>query len=228
MLKKVIMKGTVFLQPHSDDVVMSSFYHIKTGYFKKPYYVVTVFSESDWIDPVQKIFLSKKLKKFTQDIVTKIRLKEDRKFAQKMFMSFSSLGIPDSKLRYSKAIFDADYKINEIEYVGIEKQVFDLLDKLKPETLVFPEPEGLRQHLDHRIIYRIGLNSSVSNKYVTDDLPYSTVTNDYEEIHQIKVNNLLDKFEALNIYKSQINSYFFEDLIRLNKANGGYERIFKI
>lgn len=40
-------KGTIFIQPHSDDMVMSAYFLIKAEVLSRPYYLLTIFGQSN-------------------------------------------------------------------------------------------------------------------------------------------------------------------------------------
>jgi hypothetical protein len=67
------------------------------------------------------------------------------------------------------------------------------------------------------------------NRFTSDDLPYSCIPSNanLEAVATTPV-NLADKFEAMSIYKSQMNSYFYESIINLSAINNNQERIFRL
>lgn len=222
--------GTAFIQPHSDDAVMSMYYSIKSGYLPKPYFLITAFSESDWIDPVQRIFLEDSHITLSRNVITNLRKLEDMEFANRCDMKYISLGIPDSKIRTGGAIFDPSALIDNKITTKLHLKLDKVLSEIQVGTIIFPHPAGEKQHIDHRILFEVCSQLQGYIKYFSDDFPYSRVDDSTRHTiyNQISVDSILEKFKMMSIYKTQMNSYFYEDVFHLHSKNGNIERLFKI
>lgn len=222
-------RGTAFIQPHSDDAVMSMYYTIKSGYLPKPYFLITAFSESDWIDPVQRIFLEESHVNLSQGIITNLRKLEDVEFANNCDMKCVFLGMPDSKIRTGGAIFDPSVSLDTKIITELHLLLDKMLQELQIGTIVFPCPVGKRQQIDHRILFDACSKLKSYTKYLIDDFPYSRIDDSalYIIAHEIQVGSPLEKFKMMSLYKTQMNSYFYEDILSLHNKNKGIERLLK-
>ena len=222
--------GTAFIQPHSDDAVMSMYYSIKSGYLPKPYFLVTAFSESDWVDPVQRIFLEDSHINLSKEVVTDLRKYEDIEFANKCDMKCIFLCISDSKIRTGGAIFDPLVSLDGKIINELHLKLNKTLSEIQVCTIVFPHPVGEKQHIDHRILFEVCGQLQGYTKYFSDDFPYSRVDDSisFTNGNMVSADSILEKFKMMSIYKTQMNSYFYEDVSHLHSKNGNTERLFKI
>ena len=223
-LKANINGGTCFLSPHSDDLVMSGFFIIKEEILPRPYYLFTVFGESEYVD-VQVI------NNYDKKEITDIRLAEDREFAKSFDLNFLFLKEPDCLKRFNCAIFNDLFPINEILLQHIYTLILQKTISLNISNFVVPYPFGKQQHYDHRILCEIGKKLSItfgSNLFYLDDIPYSVADLSPTSIDVFfkKMINDLDikvKYNAMEIYKSQMCNLYYERVKLLNQ-----ERLFTI
>lgn len=225
-----MQKGTAFIQPHSDDAVMSMYYTIKSGYLPKPYYLITAFSESDWVDPIQRVFLKESYTELSQEKITEIRELEDKEFANFCDMKPIFLKMPDSKIRLGQAIFDPNTALDPEVIAELNYKLSKTLSEINIGTIVFPCPNGERQHIDHRILFEVCIKMQDYNKYLSDDFPYGIIEDVklYNIVQSIHTNSILEKFKVMSLYKSQMNSYFYEDVLNLHTKNGNTERLLQL
>jgi LmbE family N-acetylglucosaminyl deacetylase len=225
--------GTIFIQPHSDDAVMSSYFLIKAEILPRPYYLLTVFGQSNWIDPIKKQHLNY-IKNNDCKIITRLRKNEDKKFAElfNLFLLFNNL--KDCLLRHGQVFYRANEKLDTCLIKEVLRIINNLINKYNIKNIVVPFPYGTKQHYDHRIVYESIklLPKNIASCFFVDDIPYSRI-GDPEKYSlklysRVKIVNLEDKFKAMKIYDSQMCRLFFRQVKKIAQQNKGYERLFII
>lgn len=224
-------KGTIFIQPHSDDMVMSSCFLIRAEILPRPYYLLTVFGQSNWIDPIKK-----RGRRYTQKIdetaVTHLRKTEDEKFAKLLSLTLLFLNLEDCLLRNGEVYYRPNKKLSTNLVKEVRTIIYEVIKKYKIKNIVAPFPSGRKQHYDHRIVREAikSLGTKFCNRFFVDDIPYSRITNhDKFNLHffaQTKVNDIYDKFHTMKIYDSQMCKLFFDQVKKITKQNQGHERLF--
>lgn len=222
--------GTIFIQSHSDDIVMSSYFLIKAEILPKPYFLLTVFGRSNWLDPIKR-----KGNNYAQinsiAEITCLRKKEDEKFAKSLNLKLLFLNLEDCLLRNGKVFYDRKKTLDRNLIKIVNKTLFLLLRKYKVKNIVVPFPSGKQQHYDHRIVCEAIKSMPVNlyNRFFVDDIPYSRIANP----HKYNLNliakqrgDINDKFKAMSIYDSQMCRLFFSQTRKIFKQNHGYERLF--
>lgn len=223
-------RGTVFIQPHSDDTVMSSYFLIKVAALPKPYYLCTMFGRSNWIDPIQR---KKKYKQDDTSQVTRIRKTEDQKFADLLGLKLLFLNLEDCLLRNGEAFYAPAKKLDQHLLKQVRARIITLTDKYKIKNIVAPFPFGIRQHYDHRIVCEAVkfMPNNLYNRFFVDDIPYSRIAN-YRKynLHLFTKTkgNISDKFKTMKVYDSQMCKLFFNNVRRISEQNHGYERLFSL
>lgn len=224
-------KGTIFIQPHSDDAVMSSYFLIKTEVLPKPYYLLTVFGQSNWIDPIKK-----RGRRYTQSkdqiAVTRIRKTEDKKFTKSLGLTLLFFNLEDCLLRNGEVFYQPNKKLN----TDLVKKVGAIIDasikKYKAKNIVVPFPSNTKQHYDHRIVREAikSLPATSCNRFFVDDIPYGRITNHSKyNLHlftRLKIDDIYDKFRAMKIYDSQMRRLYLKQVQKIARQNQGCERIF--
>lgn len=217
--------GTLFIQPHSDDMVMSSYFIIKSGVLPKPYYIVTVFSKSNWTVPV-----NRKRLKLPQTVrgVTRIRSNEDKTFAKKIGARCVFLGFADCLLRTGKIFSKPDVTLDVKLVNDVSHAISNIIQESHIQVMVAHYPCGPKQHFDHRIVQRALMSMNTPTKlYFVDDIPYSRVNvmHNLKISEIIKIDGIRKKFKSMNIYKSQMCPSFFERVKKISDRNGWFERL---
>jgi LmbE family N-acetylglucosaminyl deacetylase len=223
-----MLRGTAFIQPHSDDTVMSSYFLIKAGVLPRPYYLITVFSRSNWVDPVYRARYLKPGGK-PEEMITRLRMKEDKQFAKGLLMKPLFLNFRDCLLRNNITIFDPKQPLD----ASLVRRVYDSLHRAvtrhKILNIVIPCPSGAEQHYDHRVVYQAAKSLSVDHSiHLVDDLPYSRLPKGKGKIRSVRsvaVKSLEEKFQAMGIYDSQMCDLFFRKVKKITEMNGGFERL---
>lgn len=217
----VDMHGTCFISPHSDDTCMSATFILKESILPKPYFLLTVFTNTTYVDILNK-------DKYAKKDIMQIRKVEDKKFAEIFNMKYLYLNEHDCLKRYGEVIFNPMAEIPKLLEKSIYKKILNKIKKYNISNIVVPYPSGERQHFDHRIAKNICKKISLKfayNLFYTDDLPYSLLTNlnNKKIVYRktINKNDLKYKYEIMKIYKSQMCKYYY-DSIKRNNA----ERIF--
>jgi len=226
-------KGTIFIQPHSDDTVMSSYFLIKAEVLSKPYYLLTVFGQSNWTDPIKKRSGLYKQSK-DQIAVTRMRKTEDRRFAKSLGLTLLFFNLKDCLLRNGEVFYQPNKKLD----ADLVKKVSAIIDasikKYKAKNIVAPLPSGVKQHYDHRIVREAvkSLPATLCNLFFVDDIPYSRIINQSKYglnlFARSKIDDMYDKFRAMKIYDSQMCKLFLNQVQKIAKQNQGYERIFAL
>lgn len=198
---------------------MSSFQIIKNEILPKPIHMVTIFSVSEYILTPNDIHL-------TQKDITNIRLNEDIEFCRKYGISYHYFKFPDAGIRLGRAICDACYPLDNKLIFDVRKQLSQLIYILKPKIIVCQYPYGHKQHIDHRTVFH-ALSDIVRSKiireinvYFLDDIPYSRIPLDtvliWNNIYYVPkvfvVENVEEKYSAMNIYKSQMCEEYFKGI----------------
>jgi len=225
--------GTIFIQPHSDDMVMSSYFLIKTEVFPQPYYLLTIFGQSNWVDPIKrKLPMYRMIKDKTS--ITQLRKREDSEFASLCGFKLLFFNLEDCLLRNGRVFYHPDKKLDENLIKKTREIIVNSVKKLKANNVVLPFPCGKKQHYDHRIIKEaaMGLPLKLCTKYFVDDFPYSRINRSQKYnlflFKKVKVKDLKEKLCAMKIYDSQMCSFYKNQIIKLTKQNKGYERVFKL
>lgn len=223
--------GTFFIQPHSDDIVMSAYFLIKKGFFPKPYFLITAFSSSNWVDP-----LKKKTRNLPSDSykITKIRVDEDKKFAE--FLDIDKViffNLKDCLLRNGLTYFEEKRKLDSKTILELRKKFNKLINEFNPKFLVAPFPCGKVQHYDHRLVVKSLQSLSQNKKFklcFLDDLPYGRVfnlkKNNLSLFYKEKVRNMVEKEQAMKLYDSQMCRLYFSKVKNISKLNNYTERTF--
>jgi hypothetical protein len=217
---------TLYIQPHSDDAAMSSYFTIKSGYFGSSQGLLTVFSKSNWHEPG---LLSESA---SVSEITRTRLREDCEFAKKAGVPLFLWPYRDCLLRNKKTIFNPLNPLPSKLVQRITKDLINFVDKKKVKNIIVPFPRGEKQHLDHRIVFCATLQCkkvrNYINVYFVDDMPYGYVSscrNEGLRLYQSFAVNLEEKLGVLAIYKSQISDYFKKSVTAITKRNKFRERI---
>jgi len=219
---------TCFLSPHSDDIVLSCSFHIQYEVFERPYFLVTVFSQSTYIDR------SFEIADGSSSNVTKIRLGEDSRYAAKYNMNFNYLIYKDALLRTGFVCYDPEYPLDQNLINSITKKLLNYVQSNKVENIIVQQPNGTKQHIYHRITYaaarQLCSELPAIKLYTVDDFPYSFLENEKSKIstgHRISELSISELLSDLKIYKSQYCQYF-ENQVRLLSKKINYElRYFK-
>lgn len=226
-----MLQGTFFIQPHSDDMVMSSYFLMKAETLPRPYYLLTIFTKSNWMDPLKR-------KKFhfvkNQVAITNLRKKEDKKFAKLLHLIPLFLNFEDCLLRNGKVFYQPNKKLETDLVEQVATSIRSLIKKYKPRNIVVPFPSGVKQHYDHRIICEATrlAASALCNPYFVDDMPYGRITDTNKHNLKLfaksKISSMREKFRVMKIYESQMCNPFFNQVQKITKQNRGYERIFTL
>jgi LmbE family N-acetylglucosaminyl deacetylase len=221
--------GTLFIQPHSDDMVMSSYFLIRSNILPKPYYCLTVFTRSNWIETTKR-------KKFAHikgvTAITNLRKSEDKKFAKQFDLIPLFLNFKACFLRAGKTFFSPQKNLDISLLKLISTSIKYLIRQHKIANIVLPFPFGRDQHYDHRMVCEAVKKymPNYCNVYFVDDLPYGRIMNaskyNLRIFAKIKINDMHKKFRAMKIYDSQMCNSFFNQISKITKQNKGYERVF--
>jgi hypothetical protein len=224
-------KGTIFIQPHSDDMVMSSYFLMRKEILPQPYYLLTVFGQSNWIDPIKK-----RGRRYTQKIdgveVTHLRKNEDEKFAESLGLTLLFSDLKDCLLRNREVYFQPNKKLETKLVKQVRTIIHDSIKRYKVENMVAPFPSGRKQHYDHRIVREAvkSLPGTLCGRFFVDDIPYSRITNPNKfRLHlfaQTKVDGINEKFCSMKVYDSQMCKLFFDQVEKITKQNQRHERLF--
>ncbi|MFH1192804.1 MAG: PIG-L family deacetylase [Candidatus Jorgensenbacteria bacterium] len=219
--------GTLFVQPHSDDIVMSSYFLIKAEVLPRPYYLLTIFSKSNWIDPIKK---EKRHLNYTETTITQLRKGEDRRFAKLLRLSPYFFDFGDCLLRNKKTYFCPHDKLEKNLVDEISRSIIVFIKAHHVQSVVVHFPSGSRQHLDHRIVYRASKDIKPPTQlYFVDDFPYSRVSNlgswNLRIFKRVKIKDIQEKFRAMELYDSQTCKSFFNGIQKITTQNKGFERI---
>jgi len=204
---------TLLISTHPDDVAYSIGATVLTKFFSRPMMLVTIFTKSTYA-PFAKT--SKNSKN-----VTKLRRREDTRFAKAIGVTLHRFDFPDTTLRGYP-------DLESIFYVprGDLDPVFpSVFNALKEFFSLFPNakivaPLGVGNHVDHLIVSEICVKIGKEQErelVFFEDLPYSGWYSLEEVENRIKLLNLhlhpktLDvtklfpvKLKNLNLYSSQV------------------------
>ncbi len=225
-----VLKGTLFVQPHSDDMVMSSYFLIKTQILPRPYYLLTIFSKSSWLDPIRR-------KRFclanSERSVTRLRIAEDEEFARLFQLTPYFFGFKDCLLRNGKTYFRPQTGIERNLINKVSNSITAFIKKHNIQNIVIHFQSGTRRHQDHYIVHQaVELIKLPIRVYFVDDIPYSRVLNlkkhNLKIFKRVKIKNIQEKFRAMGLYKSQMCDLFFNRVQKITEQNQGYERIFTL
>ncbi len=224
-----MQSGTIFIQPHSDDMVMSSYFLIKAEILPRPYYLLTMFGQSSWIDPIKR----KKYKKFDVPEVTSIRRIEDERLAKLFGLELLFCDLADCLLREGRVYYRQDSKLDLRLLREVRMMLIKLLKERKIRNIVAPFPAGRWQHYDHRLVCEAVKFLSVNsyNIFFADDIPYSRISQPNKHgLHLFSKTggDPKDKFKAMKIYDSQMCQLFFKQARKLSRQNHGHERLFAL
>jgi deacetylase len=206
------MSTSIFLSPHADDICFSSFWAI-AGIAPKTAQIVTVFSESCWT------FRSAPNLDIRAE-VTAIRHKEDIAFAKYVHAEYTTLGLPDSSLRYplgsgGEYIIEADDMLPEVR-----QRITESVQHCEGALSVFA-PIGVSQHVDHLLVRDAALDlfQGRAELVLYEDLPYAArLTPDaiaefvrgtkltLSELRFVESGTRLSKRAALALYPSQLEA----------------------
>lgn len=219
--------GTIFIQPHSDDAVMSSYFLMKAEVLPRPYYLLTVFGRSNWVDPIK----GQKYRRLNASKVTHIRNDEDKRFAKLLRLKLLFLDFEDQLLRTGKVSYTPTKKLSQELFKEIRNTLTILLKEHNIKNVVTSFPSGTRQHYDHQIVCEVvkSLSTNLGSLFFVDDIPYSKITKSDENKLQLFTRlkgSLMDKFKAMKIYDSQMCKLFFNKVRELSKQNRRHERMF--
>jgi len=224
-------QGTFFIQPHSDDMIMSSYFLMKAETLHRPYYLLTVFTKSNWMDPhKRKKFHSVK----NQVAITSLRKNEDRRFAKLLHLIPLFLKFEDCLLRNGEVFYQPNKKLETDLVEQVAASIHSLIKKYKPRNIMVPFPSGVKQHYDHRIAFEATrlVSSALCNIYFVDDMPYGRITDTNKHNLKLfaksKISSVREKFRVMKIYESQMCNLFFNQVRKITKQNQGYERIFTL
>lgn len=224
-----MLRGTLFIQPHSDDMVMSSYFLIKAGILPRPYYLLTVFSQSNWVDPPKSSRLRPGRSK---TVITNLRKDEDKRFANLLHLIPLFFNFEDCLLRNGKVFYQSNKKLGADLIKQVATSIHYVIKGHKLQNVVVPFSSGTKQHYDHRLVCEaVKLVSLVScNLYFVDDIPYGRITNANKHNLQLfaksKISSIHEKFNVMKLYDSQMCNLFFNQVQKIAKQNRGYERIF--
>ncbi len=224
-------KGTIFIQPHSDDMVMSSYFLIETEVLPRPYYLLSVFGKSNWVDPIKKIG-GQYIQDKKQTTVTHIRKAEDKKFAKSLGLTLLFFNLEDCLLRNQEVFYQPDKTLDTNLVKEVKAIINTSIKKYGIQNVVTSFPSGKKQHYDHRIVYKAvkSLPANLCNRFFVDDIPYSRIINQKKyNLHlftKSKIDDIDDKFRAMKTYDSQMCKLFFDQVRKIIKQNQGYERLF--
>jgi len=224
-----MQKGTIFVQPHSDDIAMSSYFLIKAEILSKPYFLLTVFGQSNWLDPIKS--KGEYAENNNMAEITRSRKTEDERFAKSLDLKLLFFNLEDCLLRNGKVFYNPKKELDQNLLGMVGKTLSSSLRKYKAKNIVAPFPSGKRQHYDHRIVCEAikSLSGNLYSRFFLDDIPYSRVANFSK--HNLSMfarqkGNMNDKFKAMSIYDSQMCRLFFDQTRKIFKQNQGYERLF--
>lgn len=153
--------GSCILSPHSDDAALSLSVAIQTGALPQPVTVVTVYSTSSF----------SRSRIGSTPATTRMRLEEDRRFADAFNVGLIPLGFLDAPLRYgSDDVFNMSAKPSAAEINDQTKAIMRTWESLGEPVLVVPT--GLGGHVDHRIVAGVDVRSA-SRVLRYADQPYA-------------------------------------------------------
>lgn len=223
--------GTVFIQPHSDDSVMSSYSLIKEGILPRPYCLLTVFGQSNWIDLVKKRS-PRYVQSKDQIAVTRIRRTEDEEFAKSFNLTLLFLNFEDCLLKNKKVFYQPNKRLDADLVRRVSMAIRASIRKYSAKNVVAPFPCSVKQHYDHRVVSEAvkSLLTTLCNRFFVDDIPYSRITDQYRHglrpFARLKIDDMRGKFHAMEIYDSQMCKLFFDQTRKIARQNQGYERVF--
>ena len=162
--------GACFFSPHPDDMAMSGLFVIREEVLPRPYYLLTVFSQSEYV-----AFEKRAL--YPKATVTDVRLRENQKFANMLGLNYLVLKEEDSLKRLGQDVPDEDFPLDTVLLRNICSSVTDVISGLNIRNFVVSYPFGRHQHYDHRMV-RAAVEKVAgrfdANLYYLDDIPYST------------------------------------------------------
>lgn len=218
------------MQPHSDDIVMSSYFLIKAEVLPRPYHLLTVFSKSNWLDPVRrkKLYLDD-----TKTAITRLRRGEDRQFAKSLRLTPHFFDFKDCLLRNGRTYLHPHDRLEKNLVDEISKSIATFIEMHRVQNVVIHFPSGPRQHLDHRIAYRASKDIKLPIQlYFVDDFLYSRVSSlksrNLRVFKRVRIKNIREKFRAMKLYDSQMCDSFFNEVQKITSQNKGFERLLVI
>src|SRR3989344_1319856 len=228
-----MQKGAIFIQPHSDDTVMSSYFLIKTEILPRPYYLLTVFGQSNWIDPIKRRGYRYTQNK-NQTAITHLRKNEDRRFAKSLGFTLVFYNLKDCLLRNKEVFFQPNKKLDADLVTRVNKIINASIRKYKAQNMIAPFPFGVKQHYDHRVVREAvrSLPATLCNLFFVDDIPYSRIRNQKKNglslFARLRVVDADGKVRAMKMYNSQMCELFLSQAQKIAKQNHGYERVFTL
>ena len=219
---------TLILSPHSDDISMILFKTLKESFFPNPILAITLFSVSKYVK-------KSKLLEFNhnKEKITKRRILEDCSFLRTHNIDYAPIKCPDADVRGVN-----NFKAHNIEIdLNLCNQILSDIKQLirgnALEIIIASKPYGYEQHIDHRMTFIIASelsNLTHSPLYITDDLPYSILPSieSFSKILYLKQSNadIYLKHKLMEIYKSQMCSYFHNKINYLDILKNNDERFF--
>jgi LmbE family N-acetylglucosaminyl deacetylase len=161
--------STVFLSPHADDLALSCGGAILQTWFPEPYLFVTVFSRSG--------FARNAPGGADVDMVSRLRIAEDRTYADAFGARYVALGFTEASLRDDGPVFNEGCSASD--NAALTGEVANRIEKTLaavPNDTVLVCPMGIGGHLDHRIVCHVGTFRAKSVKgprVFYEDLPYA-------------------------------------------------------
>lgn len=210
------VRGTVFVQPHSDDAVMFAGHMISQRLLPPPYFLLTVFSYSCYV-------VGDEFRKLRSDQIPPVRVEEDRRFCERFGLEYAGLGFHDAPLRRPE-----NPEQREALKRTITRRLAECMRELGCGLCVVPRPSTGKQHEDHGIAWEAAFQATRDTRGLTlaiaDDLPYSR--NNVREplamngdtyrpslIH-LTEEDLETKIDGLAIYRSQAPARYVEAIAR--------------
>lgn len=210
-----MLNGTCFISPHSDDTCIAGALTIQAEVLPRPYSMVTVFSKSRYIDS------SFDLQPKTKELISQLRCEEDEDFCQALNIQPYFLDNSDCDLRKNTVDFSPEAELDEDLLQSLIFQLKNLLQEIKPKVVVMQYPFGPKQHVDHRLTLKAieTIQSDLNYDLLFfDDLPYSYVNENQiatKSTVKITEENYMLKRKLMDLYKSQMCSYFYDSISML-------------
>lgn len=203
---------------------MSCFNSIRQSTLPRPYHLLTVFSQSCYVDRSVTGLAGR-------DAVTAVRVAEDLTFARRYGLQYHDGGLEDCLLRHGRVCFDPEASQDAALVAVVQSLLQTLISTCRLETVVVQRPFGDTQHCDHRIVWEAALLLARAgwkvSFFYTDDIPYSVVTGE-KPCRNLKFDHedLLLKHEAMGLYASQMSGYFHDRVDLLALETHFTERLF--
>ncbi len=200
--------GTCFLSPHPDDTVMSGLFVIKDHVLPKPYFLFTIFGDSDSAPYVNRAL-------YPNEPASVVRYNEDLAFSKELGMEYLALMEPCCKKKLGHVIFDPLQPLEEALVGALLDKIYNTIKVLDIQNIVVQNPFGEKQHYDHRVVKAVGEKLAARHGYkvfLLDDIPYSrtVLTDSHSLIYEktIMGKSLEYKHAIMNIYECQMMDTF--------------------